>query len=127
MGRFEIALDDGKPAYFNTKLPEYRSSKSASVLLYCADRVIIPARSARVIHSGVKVNVADDECFLVSNINPNLKRGIYLSNGIEVFDAEYDGEVMCMFMNPSDDNVIVEKDELFAKGMFVKIQRPDDL
>lgn len=123
MRRFEIAKNFENQGVI---LPQRKTSKSAGYdLRSLTDVTILPDDSA-VLETGVKVCMEQDEVVLLY-IRSSLafKKGLMLSTGVSVIDADYynnsdnDGHILLSIRNVSNEPQHIEKGERVAQAVFV--------
>lgn len=152
-------VDAEEPAFPDAKLPEYATKYSAGADFFCAEDVIIPSiwsgivsclfsgqkgiflkaedtKETRklfnptLVHTGIKAAMEDDEVLKLYNRSSNPKKGLLLSNGVGVVDADYynnpenDGEIMFQFINILPWDVKISKGDKLGQGVFEKFYRP---
>ena len=143
---FELALNkEGQPQFSEAKLPEYQTLQSAGADFFCAEDVVIPSSLKHIlrrklieitptmIHTGIKANMEPDEGLFLFNRSSNpKKKGMILSNGVGVVDADYygnesnDGEIMFPFYNFHPWDVKIKAGEAIGQGVFLKYLRPEN-
>lgn len=94
-----------------------------------AKRIIQPV----LVPTGVKAYMQPDEYLKVVNRSSNpLKRDLQLPNGIGIIDADYygnagnDGEIFVQLLNYGPQDVVIEKGERIAQGIFCKYMLADN-
>jgi len=124
MRKFEIIKE-----YLNkdVKIPERATNKSAGYDLASAEDVLIKPKEIVLIKTGLKVSIPADEVLLVfPRSSLAMKRGLMMSNGVGVVDADYynnpnnEGHLMIPLYNFTDKEVLVKKGERVSQGIFVK-------
>ena len=118
-------------------LPVRKTKLSAGYDIEAAEDVTIPAYRPGVkptlVKTGVKAYFGEDEVLILANRSSNpKKKGLVLSNGIGVVDADYygnpdnDGHIMFAFYNIGAEDVTVCKGDAIGQGMFQKFLVTDD-
>ena len=124
MRKFEVIND-----YLDKdiKIPERATKTSAGYDLASAEDVLIKPKEIVLIKTGLKVSIPKDEVLLVfPRSSLAMKRGLMMSNGVGVVDADYynnndnEGHLMIPLINFTDHDVLVERGERVAQGIFVK-------
>lgn len=126
MRSFEIAKgweDKG------VKLPVRSTRNSAGYDFFAAEDVTIEPCQIRLVPTGVKAKMAEDEVLLLFNRSSMpFKKRLVLINGVGVVDADYygnesnDGHILFAFMNITNLNVpvTIKKGEKIGQGVFTK-------
>lgn len=111
----------------NAVLPAYQSELAAGADLYAAletpltlapmDRALVP--------TGIAAQPDRADCVLVIAARSGLavKKGVTLSNGIGVVDADYRGEICVGLVNLGKDAVTIEPGDRIAQLMVMPILR----
>jgi len=124
MRKFEVIND-----YLDKdiKIPERGAKTSAGYDLASAEDVLIKPKEIVLIKTGLKVSIPKDEVLLVfPRSSLAMKRGLMMSNGVGVVDADYynnpnnEGHLMIPLYNFTDKEVLVKKGERVSQGIFVK-------
>lgn len=111
----------------NIKLPERASKFSAGYDFYSPSKVVVPSHGRAKVLTGVKVSMGEGEVLLLFiRSSLAIKRGLLLSNCVGVIDADYfenvqnDGEIVAELINTTDKDVVIEENDRFMQGIFVK-------
>ena len=111
----------------NAQIPAYQSPLAAGADLYAAleapltlapmDRALVP--------TGIAAQPDCDDCVLVIAARSGLavKKGVTLSNGIGVVDADYRGEICVGLVNLGKDAVTIEPGERIAQLLVMPVLR----
>lgn len=111
----------------NAVLPAYQSEQAAGADLYAAldtpltlapmDRALVP--------TGIAAQPDRDDCVLVIAARSGLavKKGVTLSNGIGVVDADYRGEICVGLVNLGRDTVTIEPGDRIAQLLVMPVLR----
>ena len=111
----------------NASLPAYQSPLAAGADLYAAldapltlapmDRALVP--------TGIAAQPDRDDCVLVIAARSGLavKKGVTLSNGIGVVDADYRGEISVGLVNLGKDTVTIAPGERIAQLLVMPVLR----
>ena len=117
----------------NGILPERKTKHSAGYDLAVAEGGVIPPHATKIFNTGIKVRMEDDEVLLIfvrSSIG--IKRGITLSNGTAVIDADFfnnednEGHIILALHNNTDESIIINDREHVAQGVFINYLCTDD-
>ena len=117
----------------NGILPERKTKHSAGYDFAVVEGGIIPPHTTKIFNTGIKAYMEDDEVLLIfvrSSIG--IKRGITLSNGTAVIDADFfnnednEGHIMLALHNNTDEPITINGGEHVAQGVFVKYLCTDD-
>ena len=121
----------------DVNLPVRKTKYSAGYDIEALEDVVVPAFKPGIkpviVKTGIKAYCGEDEYYMVVNRSSNpLKRGLVLSNGIGIIDADYynnpdnDGEMMFAFYNLSNEPITIEKEYCMGQGIFQKYYITDD-
>lgn len=108
-------------------IPKRATSLSAGYDLASSEDVVIKPKEIVLIPTGLKVSIPNDEVLLVfPRSSLAIKKGLMMSNGVGVVDADYynnndnEGHLMIPLINFTDHDVLVQRGERVAQGIFVK-------
>ena len=121
----------------NINLPIRKTKSSAGYDFEAAeDCVIEPFKHGvkpTLVKTGIKAYMQDDEYLMLCNRSSNPgKRGLVLSNGVGIVDADYygnddnDGLIMFSFYNIKKEPVEIKKGDTIGQGIFVRFAKVDD-
>ena len=102
-------------------LPEPATSHAAGFDLAAATDMEIPARSIRLVGTGLVIAVPDGYFLgIFARSSTPLKRGLMVANGVGVIDADYCGpgdEIKIQVLNITDAPVQVTRGDRLAQGI----------
>jgi len=108
-------------------LPEQATARSAGFDLAAASDVEIPARSIRLVGTGLVIAVPEGFFLgIFARSSTPLKRGLMVANGVGVIDADYCGpgdEIKIQVLNITDAPVTVSKGDRLAQGIVLPCPR----
>lgn len=108
-------------------LPEPASARAAGFDLASAVDVEIPARSIRLVGTGLVIAVPDGHFLgIFARSSTPLKRGLMVANGVGVVDADYCGpadEIKVQLLNFTDAPVHVKRGDRLAQGVVLPCPR----
>ena len=108
-------------------LPEYHTAGSAAFDFYARETTVVPSRELARIPSNLIIQAPPGHALVISaRSSLAAKKGLVLANGIGLIDSDYCGpndEILISVYNFTDREVIVEKGERLAQGMFLKVER----
>lgn len=114
-------------------LPKRQTKNSAGYDFYALEDVIIPAHEERNLNTGIKVFMpADEHLELYIRSSYGIKYGLMLNNCVGIIDADYynnpdnEGEILARIRNCSDETVVIERNQRFMQGIFIKHQLVDN-
>lgn len=117
-------------------LPRRATKHSAAYDIEAAEDVIVPVFRPGVkptlIPTGLKAYCGPDEYYMICNRSSGPNKGIVLSNGIGIIDADYygnkenDGHFRVMVFNISDREILIRKGDRIAQAVFQKFLTVDD-
>ncbi len=116
-------------------LPQRATKYSAGYDIAAAEDVIVPpftpGSKPTLIPTGLKAYCQPDEFYMVVARSSTAKKGLVLSNGIGIIDADYydnmknDGHFQILVFNISSEPVTVKKGERLAQVIFQKYLTTD--
>jgi dUTP pyrophosphatase len=108
-------------------LPEPATRHSAGFDLASAVDIEIPARSIRLVGTGLVIAVPEGHFLgIFARSSTPLKRGLMVANGVGVIDADYCGpadEIKIQLLNFTDAPVQVSKGDRLAQGVVLPCPR----
>ena len=108
-------------------LPEAATRHSAGFDLASAVDIEIPARSIRLVGTGLVIAVPEGHFLgIFARSSTPLKRGLMVANGVGVIDADYCGpadEIKIQLLNFTDAAVQVKKGDRLAQGIVLPCPR----
>ena len=118
-------------------LPERKTKYSAGYDIESAIDITIPAYKKGIkpvlIPTGLKAYCNNDEYYILANRSSNpLKRGLVLSNGIGIIDADFynnesnEGHIQIMFYNLNNEDITIHKHDKIGQIIFNKYLTTDN-
>lgn len=114
-------------------LPVRSTQNSGGYDFFAMEDVVIQPNEITYIPTGVKAKMLDDEILIIANRSSNpKKKGIILSSGINIIDADYygnpdnDGEISLILQNITSEPVKICKGDKTVQGVFIKFLKTDD-
>lgn len=108
-------------------LPQYETSGAVAFDFVVRETTVIPARGMNRAPANVVVEVPVGYMLWLTDRSSTLKKkGLLISEG--VVDQDYCGdndEILLQFYNPSDAEVVVERGDRIAQGVFLAIAKPE--
>jgi dUTP pyrophosphatase len=108
-------------------LPEPATGRSAGFDLAAAADIEIPARSIRLVGTGLVIAVPEGHFLgIFARSSTPLKRGLMVANGVGVVDADYCGpadEIKIQLLNITDAPVKVARGDRLAQGIVLPCPR----
>ncbi len=102
-------------------LPEPATAGAAGFDLAAAADMDIPARSIRLVGTGLVIAVPDGYFLgIFARSSTPLKRGLMVANGVGIVDADYCGpadEIKIQLLNVTDQPVQVKRGDRLAQGV----------
>lgn len=102
-------------------LPEPATARAAGFDLAAAADQEIPARSIRLVGTGLVIAVPEGHFLgIFARSSTPLKRGLMVANGVGVIDADYcgpDDEIKIQVLNITDAPVMVARGDRLAQGI----------
>ena len=111
---FKVAL-----VHPNAKSPERESTSAAGLDLYSCESATIPARSRKLVSTGIKVQIPND-CY--ARVAPRSGLSVIgIDVGAGVVDADYKGIVKVLMINNKDESYNVDIGDRIAQLVFERI------
>lgn len=111
----------------NAALPAYQSEMAAGADLYAALDAPLPLApmDRALVPTGIAAQPDRDDCVLVLAARSGLavKKGVTLSNGIGVVDADYRGEICVGLVNLGKESVTIEPGDRIAQLLVMPVLR----
>ncbi len=111
-------------------LPVRKTKFSAGYDIEAAEDIIIPpfkiAKKPTLIPTGLKAYCKEDEFYMLVNRSSGPKKGLVMSNGIGIIDADYyenetnDGHFFFQYYNILDHDIVIKKGECIGQVIFQK-------
>ena len=115
------------------KLPTRSTLNSAGYDFFAIEDDVIPAKTIKIIMTGVKCELMSDMMLVLANRSSNPgKKGLILINGIGVVDADYygnadnDGEIGFAFYNMKEEDINIKKGEKLGQGIIVNFIKTEN-
>lgn len=113
----------------NACLPAYQSEMAAGADLHAAlEKPITLAPGERsLVPTGIAAQPERDDCVLLITARSGLavKKGVTLSNGVGVVDADYRGEICVGLVNLGGEPVTIQPGDRMAQLLVLPILRAD--
>jgi dUTP pyrophosphatase len=113
--------------------PKRATSKSAGYDLAAIKDVLINPGQIVLVPTGLKVRMPDDEAlFVFPRSSLGIKKGLMMSNGVGIIDADYygnddnEGHIMIPLLNIGDAPVEIKAFERVAQGVFLAYKVTED-
>lgn len=104
-------------------LPKYESSGAVAFDFICREETVFEAKGIGRISSNVVVEVPSGYMLFVKDRSSTIaKKGLLVTAG--VIDQDYcgnDDEILLQFYNPTDKEVVVERGDRVAQGIFLNV------
>lgn len=114
----------------NINIPKRKTKYSAGYDVEAAEDVTIPmykpGQKPTLIPTGLKAYCEKDEFYMLVNRSSSPKKGLVMSNGIGIIDADYyenetnDGHFLFQYFNISDHDIVVKKGDIIGQVIFQK-------
>ena len=111
----------------DVSLPEPATGRAAGFDLAAAADMEIPARSIRLVGTGLVIAVPDGHFLgIFARSSTPLKRGLIVANGVGIIDSDYcgpDDEIKIQVLNVTDAPVTVARGDRLAQGIVLPAPR----
>ena len=108
-------------------LPVYQTKGSVGFDISARQDTIVPPKSIALVPGNVIVETPPGYMLLIAlRSSTPRKKGLHKPHGIGVIDNDYcgdDDEVKVQVFNSTDKEVVVEKGERIAQGIFVRVDK----
>lgn len=108
-------------------LPEYKTKGAVAFDLYSRTDEVIPPRSLKLIPANLIIETPEGYMLMIAaRSSLAKKKGLMMANNVGIIDQDYCGEndeLRLMLYNFTDTEIIIEKGERLAQGIFVKIEK----
>ena len=108
-------------------LPAYQTEGSAGFDIYARENITIASKTITLVPSNLIIATPPGYMLVVASRSSTPKRkGLMVANGIGIIDSDYSGpedEIKILVYNFTDNEVVVEKGERIAQGLFVKVEQ----
>jgi dUTP pyrophosphatase len=117
----------------NIKLPKRSTARSAGYDLEASEETIIKANDITIVNTGLKAYMLEDEVLeLYIRSSYGIKHNLTLANQVGIIDSDYynnpsnDGHIMVAIRSFRDNDMIINKGERIAQGVFLKYLSVDN-
>jgi len=114
-------------------IPKRATAHSAGYDLASIEEISINPGEIKFIPTGLKVKLPDDEAlFVFPRSSLGIKKHLMMSNSVGVIDADYynnpnnEGHIMVPLLNFGKTEVMIEKGERVAQGIFMNYKKTED-
>ena len=111
----------------SVRLPEYQTPGAAGFDLAASEDVVVAPHAIALVPTGLVIAVPDDYFLGVfARSSTPLRRGLIVSNGVGVIDADYCGttdEIKIQVLNVIGDPVTIRAGDRIAQGLFIPVAR----
>lgn len=130
---FKKQVSSDKDLYDSIILPKRSTKKSAAYDIRSIDYVIIPPGESRIMNTGLKVCMNEDEAlYIYSRSSLGYKYDVSLTNCVGVIDADFynnadnEGHFKVKLTNNGKEDFIVNINDRIAQGVFMKYLTVDE-
>ncbi len=108
-------------------LPVYQTKGSVGFDISAREATIVPPKSVALVPGNIIVETPPGYMLLIAlRSSTPRKKGLHKPHGIGVIDNDYCGEqdeIKVQVFNSTDKEVVVEKGERIAQGIFVRVDK----
>ncbi len=108
-------------------LPEYQTAGAAGFDLAASEDVRVEPGAVALVPTGLVIRVPDGYFLAIfARSSTPLRRGLIVSNGVGVIDADYCGasdEIKIQVLNVTREVVAVKTGDRIAQGLFIPVAR----
>lgn len=102
------------------KMPTRSTPGSAGYDFYVPYQITIPAHGNARFKTGVMADIEEGYVLLLFPRSSLGMKGIRIANTVGVIDSDYNLEIQCKLVNDSDEDIILNTNERYMQGVFVK-------
>lgn len=107
--------------------PQYQTPGSAAFDFHLIENVEIPSRAIVKVPTGLVIQTPENHALIIASRSSSpLKKGVTVAQGIGTIDSDYSGpedEIFILLQNIRDENVVLQKGDRVAQGMFIPVAR----
>lgn len=111
----------------SVRVPEYQTPGAAGFDLAASEDVVVVPHAIALVPTGLVIAVPDGYFLGVfARSSTPLRRGLIVSNGVGVIDADYCGttdEIKIQVLNVTGDPVTIRAGDRIAQGLFIPVAR----
>lgn len=128
---FEVVVDSKRKTTGDVTLPTRGTSKAMAYDFYANDMYIVKPNEIMKIWTDVKAYMQDDEC-LILNVRSSMGGKFMLANTQGWVDSDYysnennDGNIGVFLKNISNEDIVINKGDRIAQGMFLNFLVADN-
>lgn len=115
------------------KLPTRKTTGSAGYDFSAAETTVLKPKSITFVSTGIKAFMESDEVLqMYPRSSLSFKKNLIKANSVGIIDSDYynnpdnEGEIKLILYNLGDEEVVVEKGERIAQGVFMKYLTADN-
>ena len=119
--------------YFNIKIPERSTTKSAGYDFYSPVDVTLQPNMVYMVPTGIKAFMYTDEVLQIYiRSSMAIKHGIKLTNAVGIIDADYvnnednEGHIFICLENTLNEPYVIKVGDKIAQGIFIKYLMTED-
>lgn len=108
-------------------LPTRKTTGSAGYDFSAAETTVLKPKTITFVSTGIKAYMQNDEVLqMYPRSSLSFKKNLIKANSVGIIDSDYynnpdnEGEIKLILYNLGDEDVIVEKGERIAQGLFTK-------
>ena len=128
---FEVVVDSKRKTTGDVTLPTRGTSKAMAYDFYANDTYTVMPNEIVKIWTDVKAYMQDDEC-LILNVRSSMGGKFMLANTQGWVDSDYysnennDGNIGVFLKNISNEDIVINKGDRIAQGMFLNFLVADN-
>ena len=106
------------------RLPAYQTADAAAmdIAAFIDTPVTVPARGRAIVPTGLQIELPHGYCaLLLARSGLGIKKGIALSNGVGLIDADFRGEICVGISNASDEPFVISDGDRIAQMMILQV------
>jgi len=112
----------------DAKIPKYFSEEAAGFDLYTCERVRIPAKSTKLISTGLRMEIPKGfEIQIRPRSGLSLDTKLRIANSPGTIDSDYRGEIKIIVENTGSESIKLNKHTRIAQGVIKRVPRAEFL
>jgi dUTP pyrophosphatase len=104
-------------------VPKYALANDTGMDIFTKERVVLLPRKVTKVYTGIAIETEKPLTYFIKDKSSVASRGLVSLGG--VFDAGYQGEIISIMFNLTDEDIIFEKGQKISQIVFLNIVQPD--
>lgn len=104
-------------------MPKYALQNDTGMDIFTPEKIILLPRKVTKIKTGIAIETEPGSAYFIKDKSSVASKGIVSLGG--VFDAGYQGEIISIMFNLTDEVIVFEKGSKIGQLVFLKIEQPE--